>query len=139
MNVLGLSVKRFNRSTFFLSTFLSMFLFVAIGLVMSMIISAVFGPFDPSDPSSPHPAGLIPFMVLWYIYLVVCIVKRLHDLDVHGAWAIGVVVGSFIPFINLALTIWLLFIAGTEGVNKYGEPLKATYILGLAINKPTQA
>lgn len=132
MNVLGLNVKRFNRSTFFLSTFLSMFLFVAVGLVISMIIGAIFGPFDPSDPSLPHPAGLVPLMVLWYIYLVVCIVKRLHDLNVHSAWATGVIIGSFVPFANLALAIWLLFVVGTEGANDYGDPQKKTKIMGLS-------
>lgn len=133
MDILGLKINRFNRSTFFLSTFLTMFLFVAVGLALSAIIGEIFGPFDPADPSSPHPAALIPFMVLWYVYLVICIVKRLHDLDIHGAWATGVVVGSLIPFAGFFIGIWLLFTKGTEGTNKYGEPAEGVHIMGLAL------
>ncbi len=133
MNVLGLNIKRFNRMTFFLTTLLSAFLFVAVGLALSMIIGAIFGPFDPTDPSSPHPAGLIPLMILWYVYFVVCIVKRLHDLNVHGAWTVGVVAGSFVPFVGFVIGLWLLFAEGTKGDNTYGKPTSKTSVMGFSV------
>ena len=45
------------------------------------------------------------------------VVKRLHDLDLHGSrfWLL------FIPFYNVYLGLFLLFKKGTVGPNKYGE------------------
>lgn len=48
-------------------------------------------------------------------------IRRLHDLD-HPGWY---VIGQFIPFVNIALLIYLLFYKGTDGPNRYGlDPLE---------------
>lgn len=53
-------------------------------------------------------AVLIP--LLWVT------VRRLHDLDFSGWWAVLV----FAPFVNLLLCLVLLFKKGTVGMNSYG-------------------
>ena len=66
---------------------------------------------------------LVPF--LGWIYVLVLLlpslavtVRRLHDRDQSGWWAIA----SFFPFVNWILLIYLAF-PGTTGPNRYGpEP-----------------
>lgn len=51
-------------------------------------------------------------------------IRRLHDLNRPGWYAIG----HFIPFVNIALLIYLLFCKGTEGPNQFGpDPLGNEY------------
>ncbi|MCE5284826.1 MAG: DUF805 domain-containing protein [Pelosinus sp.] len=58
-------------------------------------------------------AGLIA-----HIWLAI---RRLHDLERHGA----MVLGLFIPIINIILYLYLFFIKGTVGYNYYGvDPLE---------------
>lgn len=49
-------------------------------------------------------------------------VKRLHDIDASGWWAILI----FIPLVNLFLGIVLLFRKGTNGENRFGLPPSTT-------------
>ena len=61
-------------------------------------------------------AGAIPGLML--------AVRRLHDLDRPTWWAIG----TFIPLVNMALSIYLLFFEGTRGPNQYGpDPLEGQH------------
>lgn len=49
------------------------------------------------------------------------LVKRLHDLDKGGLWALIML----IPIVNFFFGLYLLFAKGTDGYNQYGEdPLK---------------
>ena len=49
------------------------------------------------------------------------VIRRLHDLDRPEWWVIGVL----IPIIGFIFALYLLFIPGTVGRNKYGEdPLR---------------
>ena len=51
-------------------------------------------------------------------------IRRLHDLDKSGWFALI----YFIPVLNLALEIYLLFWKGTEGSNQYGsDPLQNNF------------
>lgn len=127
MKVLGLNLKRLNRSSYILTVFVSMFIFVTVGLIFSAIFNALLGPIDPSMPDSPHPLGLIPFMVLWYVYFFICSAKRFHDLNMSGWFNIL----TLIPFVGFIFGILLIFVAGTDGANKYGEPLKGLRVMGL--------
>lgn len=43
--------------------------------------------------------------------------KRAHDLDKPGWWAVG----TLIPVINFVLSLYFLFAKGTEGPNQYGD------------------
>ena len=58
-------------------------------------------------------ASIIPSLML--------IIRRLHDLDRPSWWCVGV----FIPLVNIALGIYILFFKGTDGPNQYGpDPLE---------------
>lgn len=47
-------------------------------------------------------------------------IRRCHDLDMHGAFALLCI----LPLINVLFTLYLLFARGTVGWNKYGaDPL----------------
>lgn len=68
-------------------------------------------------------------LLIWLIGLAIMVpsfmllIRRLHDLNRPGWWAIG----SFIPILNFALSIYVLFIPGTPGPNQYGpDPLTVT-------------
>ena len=126
MKVLGLNLKRLNRSSYILTVFVSMFVFVAVGLIFSGIFNTLLGPSDPSMPDSPHPFGLIPFMVLWFAYFFICSAKRFHDMNMSG-WLSPLIL---VPFVNLFFSILLIFVAGTDGVNKYGEPPRGLRVIG---------
>ncbi|WP_019553484.1 DUF805 domain-containing protein [Propionispira raffinosivorans] len=48
-------------------------------------------------------------------------IRRLHDIERHGA----LVIGLFIPIINIILNFYLFFTKGTVGYNYYGpDPLE---------------
>ena len=50
------------------------------------------------------------------------VVKRLHDLDKGGLWALIMI----IPIIDFFFGLYLLFAKGTNGYNQYGEdPLQS--------------
>ena len=50
------------------------------------------------------------------------VVKRLHDLDKGGLWALIMI----IPIIDFFFGLYLLFAKGTDGYNQYGEdPLQS--------------
>ena len=131
MNILSLKSKRFNRSTYVLSMFISMFVFVAAGLFLSFILTLFIGSADPNNTDSPHPIVFIPFLVLWFVYYGFCIAKRFHDMDVHGAWTIA----AFVPYIGAILGFILFFIPGSKGENDYGDQPTRTFIMGFPITR----
>jgi|LGOV01.1.fsa_nt_gb uncharacterized membrane protein YhaH (DUF805 family) len=45
-------------------------------------------------------------------------IRRLHDIDKSGWWFLF----SFVPLLNIALAITLLFWPGTKGDNRFGPP-----------------
>jgi uncharacterized membrane protein YhaH (DUF805 family) len=58
----------------------------------------------------------IIFLVL-YIIKVIQIIKRLHDTNLSGWYSVI----SLIPFINILFVLFLFFVDGTKGQNKYGS------------------
>jgi len=52
-------------------------------------------------------------------------IKRLHDLNRSGWWMLALIVGPLIPFVNivagLGYLIYLGFIPGTQGSNRFGH------------------
>jgi uncharacterized membrane protein YhaH (DUF805 family) len=127
MKILGLNLKRLNRSSYILTILVSMFVFVAVGLVFSGFFNALLGPMDPSMPESPHPLGLLPFMTLWFVYFALCSAKRFHDITMSGWLSLFV----FVPFAGFIVGILLIFMAGTSDSNKYGEPLRGLSVMGI--------
>lgn len=61
-------------------------------------------------------SGIVIIMLA--IYLVGLMVRRLHDMDNSGWWALA----SLIPAVNLLLMLYLLLGAGSGYVNRYGTP-----------------
>lgn len=133
MKMLGLKLTRLNRSSYILTVLVSMFVFVGVGLILSSIFNALLGPIDATTPDSPHPLGLIPLQILWFVYYTACTVKRFHDMDMNGWLSLAV----FVPIVGLILAILLVFNKGTNGENKYGEPLIGIRVIGLG-SKPVQ-
>ena len=64
---------------------------------------------------------LIAILFISTIALVInsicLIIRRLHDINLSGLW----VIAGFIPLIGFALEMVLLFVAGTKGVNSFGD------------------
>ena len=59
---------------------------------------------------------LLPFLISSYMLMM----RRLHDLDLSGYFSLM----NFVPFVNIGLTFYLFFAAGTQGANAYGsDPL----------------
>lgn len=55
---------------------------------------------------------------------IMLVIRRLHDLDRPTWW----IVGNFIPIVNIAFSLYLLFAKGTEGPNQYGpDPLEGMH------------
>ena len=55
--------------------------------------------------------------LLWFMCYISLVIRRLHDLDKGGVWAIL----TLIPIVNFFFGIYLLFFKGTDGYNQYGE------------------
>lgn len=59
-----------------------------------------------------------PFLVIATLYCNLSIaVKRLHDIGYGGFLAAAL----FVPFVNLAFTIWVGLLPGMAGPNQFGE------------------
>ena len=98
---------RINRLSFFLRYTL---LTVAI-IILHIIIYGILG----EETNTAH--ILVNLLVIPYaIAIVMQYIKRLHDLDKSGKWALL----FFIPLVNIFLLLWLFFKRGTIGPNKYG-------------------
>lgn len=67
---------------------------------------------DPGDP-----VGMIIFIILGLINLS-SMRQRFHDSDKSGL----LILLMWIPLLNVALVLWLLFAPGTDGPNRYGLP-----------------
>lgn len=129
MKLLGLGAGRFNRSTFILTSLVSMFVFVSAAMILGGIL---FPSFEFVDSYGRYTGGspvLLPVAVLWWVYHSFCVIRRLHDLGMSSWWLIG----YFVPFVNFVIMLRLVLERGVDGSNKYGEPLKTLYIMGFAV------
>ncbi|AWB67178.1 DUF805 domain-containing protein [Saccharobesus litoralis] len=96
--------------------------FIPIGILAGLQINETFLGF----------ASVIAFICIFYI-LIAAGVKRLHDFDWSG-WCILL---TFIPLVNLVLTLFMLFRPGSKGQNNRGLPAPPNtainWILGLIL------
>ncbi len=130
MKILGLEEGRFNRSTFILTSIVSLF----VTMILFGLLCGVLGTFGFSglDDTSSSPLFFL-IALLWWVYHSFCVIRRLHDLGMSGWWLIG----YFVPFVNFILGLWLLFEAGKEDANKYGKHPKTISIIGLVVWRKT--
>lgn len=62
----------------------------------------------------------IPILIAAVVGNWMITIRRLHDLDKSGWWSLV----SFIPYVNVAFGIYVLFFKGTTGPNRFGpDPL----------------
>lgn len=61
---------------------------------------------------------LVGLVVTAVVFQTILLVKRLHDMNRSGWWAVF----SFVPILSLALLAVALFVPGTDGQNSYGAP-----------------
>ncbi len=62
-----------------------------------------------------------------FIPSIAVTIRRLHDRDMSGWWYLGVIVASFIPFVNFIAAIAfivLMVLPGTQGANRFGPDPK---------------
>ncbi|MGE5153981.1 MAG: DUF805 domain-containing protein [Bdellovibrio bacteriovorus] len=106
--------------------------YIAWGILLSVVVQvvelAVGGRalLDPTLDATGHPLppdlspltiGLIAVVALAALVLgVLFMIRRLHDLDGSGWWALL----ALIPLVNLLFFLFLLLKAGTPGPNRYG-------------------
>ena len=84
--------------------------------VLTFVASLIFG----SDSFIVRAVSSIISFV-WFAGYASLMIQRLHDLGRPTWW----VVGAIIPVVNVVLWLYLLFVPGTRGYNKYGpDPLR---------------
>lgn len=121
---------RISRLNYWLYNILLFVLFIAIGIVASVVIPGTVAPQEGMGTAkqavhaAPNPIGLILMLALIVVEVWASLaiqVKRWHDLDKSGWWALT----SLIPYVNFVVFIILGFVKGTEGENRFGpDPLE---------------
>lgn len=61
------------------------------------------------------------FMLITTVYGFSLYIRRLHDLGQSGWWSLLM----FVPLLNLALLVYLLFFPGAQGANQFGPRVRA--------------
>lgn len=131
---------RLNRKNYAIASLLSLIvplLCVAVQMGMTFASTPGLNPamLDTADPvalqaysetilnSTNSPIATI-LLVITTIYFVLFIpfsfslqIRRLHDLD-HSGW---LTLLNFVPVIGYIFPLYVTFVSGTDGVNKYGE------------------
>jgi uncharacterized membrane protein YhaH (DUF805 family) len=114
---------RMNRKNFFLASILRLVLSLGLILILSGTPKLI-------NITNYADLNLVitwtVLILLWYFGFSICI-RRFHDINVNKA--VGVIF-SFIfgnPYAVLAFVL-ILFLKGSNGVNKYGEPDKKEFI-----------
>lgn len=130
MKFVGLNIKRLNRRSYFLSVISSMFIFVAVGLIVGALIDLATG----RNGGEPNAFGLIPFMILWFVYFGFLSVMRLHDLNMNGWLALLLL----IPYIGFGIGAMLTFMPGKEE-NRFGEEPARFYMAGFSMSSKADA
>lgn len=76
---------------------------------------------------NPDDGGMIMiiFIILWLIGIlgltgigIILMIQRFHDTDTSGFFILFLLV----PFLNIALFLWLFLAPGIDGSNRYGFP-----------------
>jgi len=85
--------------------------------IVSAIIGVKAGLSGAGTPPTIQPVFVI--MEILYIFpMIMFAIRRLHDFDASGWWALLLIV----PFVNALLGLVLLFRSGSEGSNRFGHP-----------------
>ena len=71
---------------------------------------------EPSPSGATYLIGIILISIVLTVFHMSILIRRLHDLGLAGWWALM----TYVPFINVALPIFLLVMPGDTGDNVYG-------------------
>lgn len=85
--------------------------------LISLVIGGIGAMLDSAGIAMLAP--LISFVLIIPMFMLM--IRRLHDLNRPTWW----IVGAFIPLVNVAFSLYLLFAEGTYGANQFGpDPLE---------------
>ncbi|WP_296675845.1 DUF805 domain-containing protein [Novosphingobium sp.] len=144
MNWMILPFKRFadfkgrsRRMEFWMFSLLNVIVWIVLG-GMKMASGDTMAQLTAASATSPLSVYGVMFsgttgilLALWslaaFIPGIAVTVRRLHDRDMSGWWYLGFVIGSFIPLLNILISIGflvLMFLEGTKGPNRFGPDPK---------------
>jgi uncharacterized membrane protein YhaH (DUF805 family) len=113
---------RFGRLSYIAWALAASFLVNIVQFVVMMVIGVGAGVSGSSDAAT---AGGGIAMVLTFVFALVVMVvtiiffiRRLHDIDLSGWWALLMLV----PLVNFVFGLYALIKPGTAGVNRFGPP-----------------
>ena len=100
---------RLNRKSWIYRVLLLSFTFTILNFLFKAMAAITIG----------FPFYFIIFLicVINTVFCVTLAIRRFHDLDRCGFWALLL----FIPLVNFIVSLYLLFARGTVGPNSYGE------------------
>lgn len=140
---LGMFQRRTGRLAFLLAIIYAMAPLVIVAMLQFVVYayfaltSSIGGTTSPNALSAIvnilSILGGIVSVVLTIPVTISAHVRRLHDINQSGLLTLLV----FVPFVNLLLFLYLLFTLGTEGANKYGNPVNSyNYWVVTGLKKP---
>ena len=107
--------NRLNRKRYIMRALALVAVVTVVAAVLGIVL-AVVGASESSIENVGTAVGL-----LGAVSGIMLVIRRLHDLNRPTWW----IVGHFIPIVNVAFSLYLLFAKGTEGPNQYGpDPLE---------------
>ena len=125
---------RSRRMEFWMFTLLT---FIVEIVCFALMFAGGFNMATMTDPTAtPEAPGALFWVgaILLGVYVLAALipsiavtVRRLHDRDMSGWWYLGVIVGSFIPILNIIVAIGflvLMALPGTAGPNRFGPDPK---------------
>ncbi len=94
----------------------------ALALVLAyFVFTLILAVIGESIKSKMIPELILLLSIVFVIPSVMLMLRRLHDVDRPTWW----IIGAFIPYVNVAFSLFLLFAKGTTGPNQYGpDPLE---------------
>ncbi|MBV9479636.1 MAG: DUF805 domain-containing protein [Acidobacteria bacterium] len=117
MNVDHLFTGRLNRTHYFFGLLLAIAI-VFISVLFFLFLKSLEGGFFDTPEGTVFNLLLL---ALWYVCFAVFVfslyIKRIHDIGYSGWFSLI----YFIPILNFAGGLLLLFKSGTKGRNKYGK------------------
>jgi len=105
--------NRLNRKPYIIRSLIIFFAMLVLAVIVTLIGGRKYG---------NTLAGFVGLLAMVPSFMLM--IRRLHDLDRPTWWCVG----SFVPFLNMALGFYLLLAEGTRGPNQYGpDPLEGKH------------
>ncbi len=127
---LGMFERRTGRLAFLLGIIYALAPLIIVALLQMVVHFTLASSNDGTVATSPALSAIVNIIsllvgivsvVLLIPVLISSYVRRLHDVNQSGLLTLLI----FVPFVNLLLFLYLLFAPGTQGPNKYGNPINS--------------